>query len=118
MYAYDFEYDGKRLSDFGMIVCNFSSGNGASNADKGSEITFNTVPAEYGKRFFVAGLQYENCLSTSFQICKNPDSFRENELIITNEEFRELSRWLNRKKQEDRHHPWEDHTPCALQQRS
>jgi hypothetical protein len=98
LYAYDFEYDGKRLSDFGMIVCSFSGGYNASNADKGSEIKFNMVPSGYGKRFFVAGLQYENCLSTSFQICKNPDVFREEHLIITSEEFRELSRWLNRKK--------------------
>lgn len=98
MYAYDFEYDGKLLSDFGMIVADINGGNGVSNGNTGSEITFNLVPAGYGKRFFVAGLQYENCLSTAFQICKNPERFRESEMAITNEEFRALSRWLNRKK--------------------
>ena len=96
MYAYDFEYDGKLLSDFGMIICDFSSGSGASNADKGSEIKFNLVPAGYGKRFFVSGLQYETCLGTTFQICKDPRRFEESS--ISNEEFRALSRWLNRKK--------------------
>ena len=98
MYAYDFEYDGQLLSDFGMIICDFSSSSGASNADKGSEIKFNMVPAGYGKRFFVSGLQYDNCLSTTFQICKDPRVFPETEVGISNEEFRALSRWLNRKK--------------------
>lgn len=98
MYAYDFEYDGKLLSDFGMIVADFSGSSGAGNGAAGSEISFNLVPAGYGRRFFVAGLQYENCLSTAFQICKNPESFREEDMVITNDEFRALSRWLNRKK--------------------
>lgn len=98
MYAYDFEYDGQLLSDFGMIICDFSNSSGAGNADKGSEIKFNMVPAGYGKRFFVSGLQYENCLSTTFQICKDPRKFNDIGTGISNEEFRALSRWLNRKK--------------------
>ena len=97
MYAYDFEYDGKLLSDFGMIVCDFSGGSGASTGDAGSEISFNLVPAGYGKRFFVAGLQYDNCLSTTFQICRDPKCAKNEDMTISNEEFRELSRWLNRR---------------------
>ena len=97
MYAYDFEYDGKLLSDFGMVVCSFANG-GVSNGSKGSEISFNLVPAGYGKRYFVAGLQYENCLSTAFQICKDPERVGNGDPRISNEEFRALSRWLNRKK--------------------
>lgn len=98
MYAYDFEYDGRLLSDLGMIVCDFSSSSGASNADKGSEIKFNMEPVGYGRRFLAQGMQYENCLSTTFQICKDPRVFPEEEMLISNEEFRALSRWLNRKK--------------------
>ena len=98
MYAYDFEYDGKYLSDFGMMVCSFSENRSASGTEKGSEIKFNLVKSGYGKRYYTAGLQYENCLSTTFQICKNPESFPKDQMVITNEEFRELSRWLSRKK--------------------
>ena len=98
MYAYDFEYDGKLLSDFGMMVCSFSENNSANTTDAGSEISFNLVPVGYGKRFFVSGLQYKDCLSTAFQICKNPDYFDEDHMMITNVEFRALNRWLNRKK--------------------
>ena len=97
MYAYDFEYDGRLLSDFGMIVCDFSSSGGVSTGGSGSEIKFNMVPAGYGKRFFAAGLQYEDCLSTTFQICRDPKCAKNEDMTISNEEFRELSRWLNRK---------------------
>ena len=95
MYACDFEYDGKMLSDFGMVVGSFQSG--SSDGAGGSEIKFNLVPAQYGRRFYAAGLQYEDCLGATFQICKNPEVFREEDLTVTNEEFRALSRWLNRK---------------------
>ena len=98
MYAYDFEYDGKLLSEFGMMVCSFSENRSASTTEKGSEINFNLVPSDYGKRLYTAGLQYENYLSTTFQICKCPDCYPEDKMDITSIEFRELSRWLNRKK--------------------
>ena len=98
MYAYDFEYDGRLLSEFGMMVCSFSNDSGANTADSGSEITFNLVPAGYGQSNYVSGLKYEKCLSTTFQICKIPDVRHEDDAEISNEELRELSRWLNRKK--------------------
>lgn len=97
MYAFDFEYDGKLLSSFGMMVCSFSESRSASTTEKGSEIEFNLVPSGYGKRFYAAGLQYENYLSTTFQICKRSDCYPEDQMEITSTEFRELSRWLNRK---------------------
>lgn len=97
MYAFDFEYDGKLLSDFGMMVCTFTEGGSANTTEKGSEIEFNLVPSGYGKRFYAAGLQYSSYLSTTFQICKRPDCFPEDQMEITSSEFRELSRWLNRK---------------------
>ena len=97
MYAYNFEYDGQLLSDFGFIVCNFDSTGGASTADAGSQITFDTAPAHSGKRYFATGTSYNKCLSTTIQICKDPDSYGVNEMEITAEEFRNLSRWLNRR---------------------
>ena len=98
MYALDFEYDGKLLSDFGMMVCSFSDNRSANTTEKGSELKFNLVQSGYGKRFYAAGLQYEDCLTTTFQICKNPEYFTEDHMGITVSEFRALSRWLNRKK--------------------
>lgn len=97
MYAYDFIYDGNYLSDFGFIVCEFNGNGNVSSADTGSEISFNTVPIGNGSRFSVTGTRYDTALKTKFQICKNPAMFPEAEMEITSEEFRALSRWLNRK---------------------
>ena len=97
MYATDFEYDGQNLSDYHFIICRFGSNGGTDSADKGSEISFKTAPTQYGKRVIKTGSLYEKCLSSTFQICKDPEYFGEDEMIITPEEFRKLSRWLNRR---------------------
>lgn len=96
MYAYNFEYDGKLLSDFGFVICHFDQNSGVSTADKGSEITFDLASARSGKRQFAVGTEYSKPLSTTFQICKDPDGQDRTE-AITAEEFRMLSRWLNRR---------------------
>lgn len=116
MYAYDFEYDGKLLSDFGFIVCDFNGSKGADTADMGSEIVFQTTPIHNGKRFLVTGTTYDTCLSTKFHICKDPDLYENEEMEISNEDFRILSRWLNRKEflwfhsfdwyEPDKEEPW------------
>lgn len=97
MYADDFEYDGKYLSDFGFMVCSLDSRSGSETSRKGSEITFHLTPTRGGRRFYSMGSEYETCLSTSFQICKNPEFYRDDEMEITGDEFRALSRWLNRR---------------------
>lgn len=97
MYAYNFEYDGILLSDFGYIICRFDGGGGIDTAETGSEITFEKASSQSGKRWYSAGTEYKNCLSTTFQICKNPEFHSDEEMRITAEEFRTLSRWLNRR---------------------
>ena len=94
MYAYNFEYDGKLLSDFGFIICHFDQSSGASNADAGSEINFTTASSHSGKRQYAVGTAYKQCLSTTFQICKDPHLYNGEIDVITAEEFRNLSRWL------------------------
>lgn len=97
MYAYDFEYDGKNLSEFGMIVCEFGGSTGAQKADKGAQIEFSIASANAGKKNTMTGSRYEDRLSTTFQICKDPEVFDDAHMEITDEEFRALSRWLNRR---------------------
>ena len=94
MIAYDFEYSGYRLSDFGFVVCNFDSNN-LQTVSNGAQITFNTIPTINGAKYELTSTSYENCLETTFQICKNPcgsDHFE-----MSTDELRTLSRWLNRK---------------------
>jgi hypothetical protein len=97
LYAYNFEYDGRLLSDIGFIVCHFNDSGGLDTADGGSEISFETATSHSGKRFFEVGSEYKKCLTTKFQICKDPKIYREDEMEITAEEFRRISRWLNRR---------------------
>ena len=95
MYASNFEYDGRLLSDLGFIVCRFD-GAGSDDVEKGSEISFELASARNGARKYAAGASYKNTLSTTFQICKDPDFYKASEMEVTNEEFRMLGRWLNR----------------------
>lgn len=95
MYALDFEYDGRYLSDYGFIICDFNSTSGANISNAGSKVTFNTVPRQHGKHFGLVGTQYNECIQTNFHICKNPDLF--DDMRITDEEFRKIFRWLNRR---------------------
>ena len=98
LYSVDFEYDGKKLSDFGYIICSFEQSSGPNVKDKGSEISFITSPIQSGLRFLNGGTKYEECLTTTFQICKDPSFFDTNEMEVSAEDFRRLSRWLNRRK--------------------
>jgi hypothetical protein len=79
------------------MICHFDSSSGVSSADAGSEISFTTASAHSGKRWFKVGSEYKKCLSTTFQICKDPKLFTDGDDVITAEEFRQLSRWLNRR---------------------
>lgn len=94
MKCFDFEYDGRRLSEFGFVICKFDS-SGVETIQNGSEISFNTVPFQYGAKHELTSVSYEDCLSTTFQICKNPCVFDETGISV--DVIRDIMRWLNRK---------------------
>ena len=97
MYAIDFEYDGQYLSDYGLIICNFDYSNGTATVDAGSKLSFEKVSRNGGKKFSLTNATYEECVSTKFDICKNPDLYDYDERQISNDEYRDLIRWLNRR---------------------
>lgn len=97
MYAIDFEYDGQYLSDYGFIICHFDAASGANVADAGSKITFNKVSRNHGKSYSLTSTRYGECIQTVFDICKNPDLYDDSEREISNDEYRHLMRWLNRR---------------------
>lgn len=96
MNATNFEYDGHHLSDFGFVICDFDGSNGVVTIDAGSQITFNQVSRHNGKKYSLTSTMYDNCIETSFQICKDPCKF--DDISITNDEYRDMMRWLNRHK--------------------
>jgi hypothetical protein len=91
--AYDFEYDGRCLSEFGFVICNFGS-KGLETISNGSKISFNTVSTLGGKKYELVSTKYEDCLETTIQICKT--SCSTDVMEISSVEFRQLTRWLNR----------------------
>lgn len=94
MKAFDFEFDGKRLSEFGMILCKFDS-SGLDTISDGSEITFNTISTQNGIKSELVSSVYENNLETTLQICKHSCNGGIQEITAT--EHSQLTRWLNRK---------------------
>lgn len=94
MNAFDFEYDGLTLNGFGYMICDFDNG-GTNTVSNGSQITLNTVKTLNGHNFDFTNSTYDDCIETTFQICKDVCS---GELTpITVDEIRTLSSWLNRK---------------------
>ena len=93
MKAKDFEFSGKRLSDFGCIIANFGD-KGLETID-GAEITFNTISSLGGSKHYLTSTTYEDCLESVIQIVKHSCSKGVEE--ITPIEYREISKWLNRK---------------------
>lgn len=97
MRAIDFEYDNQYLSDYGFIICDFNFSSGANEMDAGSTITFNKISRHSGKKYSLSSTQYDECITTSFDICKNPDIYDPEDMEISNDEYRDIMRWLNRR---------------------
>lgn len=95
MKAYDFEFDNKKLSSYNFMICNFGS-KGLDTISNGSNVTFNTVSTLGGAKHELISAEYEDCLETTIQVCKNYCHSDVEEISST--EFRELTKWLSRKK--------------------
>lgn len=96
MKAFDFEFDGRNLSSYGFIICNFGS-KGLETVTNGATITFNTVSSQNGVKHRLMSAVYEDTLECNpIQICKN--SCSGDVMEISSIEVRELTKWLCRKK--------------------
>lgn len=94
MYALDFEFDGRLLSDYNCMICSFDDISGVNTISAGSTITFNKTSRNFGKLYSLTGIQYDTCIEATFDICKDPDL--DDTKYFTNDEYRDLMRWLNR----------------------
>lgn len=94
MKCYDFEYDGRCLSDFGFIICKFDSSD-VETISNGSTITFNTVSTLNGMKHELTSSAYDECISATIQICKHSCTSGMQKVSLI--EMREIMRWLNRK---------------------
>lgn len=97
MYATDFEYANKRLSDFDCITCYLDEASGTSEVDIGCDITFNTIKNNHSSIQYKTSTSYDNVYTTTFKIMKNPCKKSQDDIYMTYEEVRSLTRWLNRR---------------------
>ena len=95
MKAHDFEFNNKRLSQFGMVICQFDGSKGLDTVADGAEINFTTVPVMRGLKHNLVSVNYESGLETTLQICKYFCNGGIQE--ITPIEHRNLTAWLCRK---------------------
>lgn len=98
MYATDFEFEGEKLSDYGMIICNFDGAGGIETVSSGADITFNQIKPCGSYNFNIFSSVYDSAYTTVFQICKNPCSAGiSNDLFLSVTDVSSLQRWLCRK---------------------
>lgn len=95
MKATDFEFNNRRLSEFGMILCQFGGSKGLETITDGAAISFTTVPTMGGSKHNLTSVGYEDCLEATWQICKHSCSGGVQE--ITPIEHRNITAWLCRK---------------------
>lgn len=97
MKAFDFEYNGKLLSDYGFVICTFGT-KGLETISNGSKISFNTTPMFNGSKFVLTHSNYDECLEAQFSICKDSCKTLSGDVEpITVDEESFIMRWLNRK---------------------
>ncbi len=90
----DFEYDGKRLSDFGFMICSFEDG-GMETRSSGGDLEFTTVKQDNGKHWLLTQSGYNSTLTATLYIC--PSLCETGGIIkVTEEQNRAIMRWLNR----------------------
>lgn len=94
MQMIDFEYNGERLSDHGMIICNFDS-TSEDIQEAGNSIEINKIKAINSNEYLSAGYSYEEVFTKEFQVIKSGCSVVDE--YITDVELNKLMRWLNRK---------------------
>ena len=93
---HDFEFAGRTLSSFGMVLCRFGGSKGVETITDGAPINFTTIPVAGGSKHNLASSNYEECLESTVQICKH---FCNGDIQeITSVEHRNLTAWLCRKK--------------------
>lgn len=97
MYATDFEFDGKRLSDFGYVIASFD-GEGDGAAMSGANISLSTSSSLGNERFDLFNVTYGEPYSITFTIMRNPCAYSDQEdMYLSPLEISTLQRWLCRK---------------------
>lgn len=94
----DFEYAGERLSDYGCII-GFVDGSSSNTLDWANNLQFNTITRHSSGVNRYASTSYDDVYSTTFQVVKYDCDSRQF-FDISDAEYRQIVKWLNRKSYE------------------
>lgn len=93
----DFYFNGAKLSDYGCIVSNINSS--FSDSSPIGNIELETIKSHSTQKNKIINSEYDDVISASFDICKNPGIYKTpQEMIFTDAEISLFARWLNQKK--------------------
>lgn len=95
MYIVDFEYDNRRLSDFGFMVGHIDDNSGVKQIDVGCDITFETVKNNHSSAHSITSSKYDSVYKAEFEIIKISCKNNHDDVYTTPLELRDLIRWLN-----------------------
>lgn len=95
MYAESFEFNGVDSKDANIYIMSFESFSDDGVASIGDNISFTTTKAANSDRLNFHGYTREQCLTTTFQIGKNPCELDDPK--FTREELAFIRNWLERK---------------------
>ena len=90
----DFTFNGKKLSDFGYICCNFDNSSGTVEVSSGADVTLNQEKPSGSNKFNLYSTSYDEPFTLSLSICLNPCGNYEN-MNISVEQARKIQKWLN-----------------------
>ena len=91
MFATDFLFDGQRLSDMGYTIASID---GSTESVSGGNIEFNSVKPANSDKYKFYGANYNEVLTWTFTIMKNPCLYNDEELYITQADESQLAKWL------------------------
>lgn len=88
----DFNYRDKNLSDYDCMICSFDKSSGTV-ISIGANLNFTMFKQRSNNKFMIANANYNEPLSATFQICKNPCLISADK-IFTLDDVREITDWL------------------------
>ena len=91
MRIFDFKYDGKYLSDFGLICCSFGGSSDSVEITSGADITLNQEKSSGSDYFDLYSTTYDEPFSITFSVCLNPCN---DATYFTVEQVRQIQKWL------------------------
>lgn len=90
----DFTFNGKKLSDFECICCNFDSSSGTVEVSAGADVTLNQERPSGSNKFNLYSTSYDEPFTLPLSICLNPCGNYEN-MEMSVEQARKIQKWLS-----------------------